>query len=746
MRKATMSGFCGSLARTLAGLFVLTASSTLHLSAHGYTPLGGFIPFVGIGMTNESKTLDDLDLGSIPFIADAEYSVGAPLLGAGGTPHFEMALLDTGAATHIITHEAFLGFDIEGAGLRGENIQQIGGATGFVDLEINDAAGIYTAGLGDRTGAGAKLTMNANAMRGQSSFATLTAPEEEWKLPNILGLPMAAHHAISIRNDQPQIFQHQGRTVRSPNVKFIDLGTGASEGISRRAPLILNPGIGFIQGPQYVFNLGIDDIFTGGGEIAINDNPASPSVVQDTNGNGGGLYLDVDMANGTRSFEDRKMLFDTGADLTVVSQITAARLGFDAVLDKPDFVLEVEGSGGVSTGVPGFYVDELNIDTVGGTFTLQNVPIAVLDVTNPNDPGNVIDGIIGMHLFTGRNLVIDANPSRGQGGVGPSLYIGNPVSQTANWASNAASSNWATNGSWSLPGAPTQMWDAQVRNVSNSNQTAIISSNSTVYRATVAGAATASMTLAIQTGATLTTFGEISVESNGRLQLQGGKVDAQFINIDGGTLAGSGDVFVGTGPITGAVRNISGRIEPGAPVGKLTITGDLSHLNEGTLAIDLGGTTAVTQYDQISVDRYAFLGGTLEVSLANLGGLFAPAVGNVFTIITAGEGVVGEFDNLILPGGYQWQVNYQDNAVLLQVTGLAALAGDFNADGSVNAADLVAWKQSFGTIYDGSDFLAWQRSMAAATGAAAAVPEPAAGGLMIVAAATLAAARRRRSI
>ena len=740
-----MSGFYGSLARTPAALFVLLTSLAALSPARAYTPLGGFIPFVGIGMTNESKTLEDLDLGSIPFIADPELSVDAPLLGAGGTPHFELALLDTGAATHIITHEAFLGFDIQGAGLRGENIQQIGGATGFVDLEINDAAGIYTAGLGDRTGAGANLTMNANAMRGQSSFATLTAPEEGWELPNILGLPMAAHHAISIRNDQPQIFQHQGRTVRSPNVEFVDLGAGASEGILRRAPLILNPGIGFIQGPQFVFNLSFDDILSGGGEIAISDNPASPSVVQDTNGNGGGLYLDVDMSNGTRSFQDKQMLFDTGADLTVVSQITAARLGFDAVLDTPDFILEVEGSGGVSTGVPGFYVDELNIDTVGGTFTLQNVPIAVLDVTNPNDPGNVIDGIIGMHLFTGRNLVIDANPSRGQGGVGPSLYIGDPVSQTTNWASNVANANWATDGSWSAAGAPTQMWDAQVRNVSGANQTATISSSSTVYRATVAGAATASMTLAVQTGATLTTYGEISVESNGRIQLQGGKVDAQFINIESGTLAGSGEIFVGTGPVTGAVRNISGRIEPGAPVGKLTIIGDLSHLNDGTLAIDLGGTTAVTQYDQISIDRYAFLGGTLEVSLANLGGgLFAPAVGNAFTIITAGEGVVGEFDNLVLPGGYQWQVNYQANAVVLQVLGLGALAGDFNADGNINAADLVTWKQGFGTIYDGADFLDWQRNVGAGSGGAAAVPEPGAAALVTIGLAAIALRRRTK--
>jgi hypothetical protein len=68
----------------------------------------------------------------------------------------------------------------------------------------------------------------------------------------------------------------------------------------------------------------------------------------------------------------------------------------------------------------------------------------VLDVTNPNDPGNVIDGILGMHLFTGRDLVIDANPSIGQGGAGPSLYISNPVTETHVWTSTNANADFLT--------------------------------------------------------------------------------------------------------------------------------------------------------------------------------------------------------------------------------------------------------------------------------------------------------------
>jgi hypothetical protein len=60
------------------------------------------------------------------------------------------------------------------------------------------------------------------------------------------------------------------------------------------------------------------------------------------------------------------------------------------------------------------------------------------------------------------------------------------------------------------------------------------------------------------------------------------------------------------------------------------------------------------------------------------------------------------------------------------------IAGDFNGDGFVDAADLndpvMGWKARFGTDLDGEDFLAWQRNLGAGTppaaGAIAAVPEP----------------------
>jgi hypothetical protein len=698
-------------------LLVVLANERIHADV----PLGGFIPFVGIGMTNEHKTIDDLDLGSIPFISDPAYSLGAPLLGTGGNPYIDIALLDSGAATHIITQQAFAGFDIQGNGLRGTNFQEIGGATGTILMEINDAAGLYAAGFGDLTSNGTSITANnPTQLRGQTSIATLTAPSS-WTLPNILGLPMVAQHAVVIRNSDPQIFQHAGRTVRTPQVEFVDLGTGNTEDIVRRAPLKLKPGIGFIQGPQFIYNLNFDDILGGGG-ITVHDNPSSPSVVQDSSGNGGGLFIDVDMANGTRSFQDKEFLFDTGADLTVVSEITAARLGFDLILDTPDFVLEVEGSGGVSHGVPGFYVDELNIDTVGGTFTLYNVPVAVLDVTNPNDPGNVIDGILGMHLFTGRDLVIDANPSRGQGGIGPSLFISDPVTQTHVWSSTIAQAAFETSTNWNANGTPNQMWVAELRNSTVPQQVVNLNGNATVNQLVVAGSSTTSIALQLDGSETLTTFGETRIEQGGTISLNGvtTKLDTQFVNIEGGVLRGNGTVFVGTGPVNGVVRNLDGRVEPGDGIGKLSITGDFSNLVDGTLAIQLAGTLASTQYDVLAMSRFAFLDGTLEVTLA---GGFVPTVGNTFTFLTtAANGIFGEFESLVLPGGFQWEVDYLASSVVLKVVGLGT-SGDFDGDGDVDGRDFLVWQRnpSIGNLAD------WQANYGnGSLSAIHSVPEPSA--------------------
>ncbi len=696
-------------------------------NADDLVSIGGFIPFVGIGLTDQFDSGDGLD--ATFFIADSENSiVGSPLSGSSG-PHYDVALLDTGAATHILTPQADGpdGFDIAGNGFSGTNVQPIGGATGIVNLEINDPLGIFAAGLAERTAAGAALQMDTSAFRGQSSIATLSAPSS-WTLPNIIGLPMAAHHAISIRNDQPQIFELNNRTMRTPQVDFIPLGSGDQQNITRRLNLKIKPGPAFVQGPLYVQD--VTGILTGN---PFHENPLSPTVVENA-----GLIVDVDMSNAGEEIQDKEFLFDTGADFTVISTFTAARLGIDPILDTPDFELEVEGSGGLQGGIPGFFIEELNFDTIGGDFTLNNVPVAVLDVTNPTDPGNIIDGIIGMHLFNGRNLVIDANPSIGQGGAGPTVYIGDPVTNQRTWDETQLANAWTTTGNWLEAADPDDLSDVLVKTNGlvvpplGVGIGPLINSEETVFRMTIDGDGA---TVRIDNAGSLTTFGELLLKDQGELLLNGGQLDAQFINLEGGKLSGNGQVFVGTGPLTGAVRNLSGIVAPTPDflppndslriVGTLAIDGDYSSLAEATLEIDLGTLLNTDFTDLVTATRFAFLAGTLDVNL--IGTPSGLSIGDQFTILTAEEGVSGQFDTLMLPNQYQWTINYLANSVVLEVTGLG-LTGDFNSDGVVDQADYAFLRNNWGAPYGPNDLQDWRDNYGATNSTAAAsqaVPEPA---------------------
>jgi hypothetical protein len=80
--------------------------------------------------------------------------------------------------------------------------------------------------------------------------------------------------------------------------------------------------------------------------------------------------------------------------------------------------------------------------------------------------------------------------------------------------------------------------------------------------------------------------------------------------------------------------------------------------SDGTLAIDLGGTTPYTEHDWLYAGNGGKLGGTLDVQL--LPG-YLPTYGDVFRIIDANEfnGISGVFDTVNLPSvPGQWDVIY----------------------------------------------------------------------------------------
>ena len=141
-------------------------------------------------------------------------------------------------------------------------------------------------------------------------------------------------------------------------------------------------------------------------------------------------------------------------------------------------------------------------------------------------------------------------------------------------------------------------------------------------------------------GATINAAGG-TINVSGTFSVLGGSVTVGTLNV----LAGG--ALTGTGTITGNVNNSAGTVLPGASPGILTINGNYVQGPSGVLGIDIGGTTAGTQYDQLIVSGNASLGGTLSASL--IGG-FVPPPGSTYTFIQAG-GVSGTFSTINQPAG-----------------------------------------------------------------------------------------------
>jgi T5SS/PEP-CTERM-associated repeat protein len=235
--------------------------------------------------------------------------------------------------------------------------------------------------------------------------------------------------------------------------------------------------------------------------------------------------------------------------------------------------------------------------------------------------------------------------------------------------------------------------------------------------------------------------------------------------VDGGTVSAGGAISIGqygtvegNGTVSGNTQN-AGTIAPGTSVGRIDVVGGFSQSASGKLQLELAGTTP-GQFDQLAVTGLAALDGALEISLD---GSFVPQIGDTFDILTA-SGITGEFTAADLPtlsAGRMWQLRYTSNSAALAVT----LAGDYNDNGLVDAADYVLWRNLLGStvdpradgdangVVDAVDYNIWRANFGAVAGSgsgaslsatAVVVPEPASGVFLMTSLGLAVMSRRRR--
>ena len=114
----------------------------------------------------------------------------------------------------------------------------------------------------------------------------------------------------------------------------------------------------------------------------------------------------VSVSSGSVSIGNQQFLFDTGAQISVISTSLAATLGLD--MSRPTFTTIVNGVSGQVT-LKGYVLSSLSLpESGGGTLTFTNVPVFVAD------PGSGFAGILGMNLFnTATAMVYDPYSSAG---------------------------------------------------------------------------------------------------------------------------------------------------------------------------------------------------------------------------------------------------------------------------------------------------------------------------------------------
>ena len=224
----------------------------------------------------------------------------------------------------------------------------------------------------------------------------------------------------------------------------------------------------------------------------------------------------------------------------------------------------------------------------------------------------------------------------------------------------------------------------------------------------------------------------LSKSAGGQFDFTGGTLHADVVNFD--------------------LVNNGGTLSPGHSVGETHVAGDLT-LASGSLAIELASAALS---DTLVVDGDAMLGGALDVSL--LDG-FTPVAGDHWQIITA-AGISGEF--AAVTDGYSVQ---QQGGNLLLYFGPApplGLAGDYNDDGVVDAADYTLWRDALASggtllnetaslgIVDAADYDAWKANFGAhggkGGGALGSVPEPSCGSLLAAGMMVLAVRRGKHGL
>ena len=344
---------------------------------------------------------------------------------------------------------------------------------------------------------------------------------------------------------------------------------------------------------------------------------------------GSGATLWVSERHGTNAFFNGTTMTGTG---TLLVMAGAAPVADFTNVNASGVTLQV-GAGGTATILGGTSTFGL-LNFTGGTFGLNNGTFAQSTGNLTVPVAGVYAGNVG-YTATSGNIVFNGGTTVS----GASLTLAGAGS--AQFNSGAVNLNVPVTANLAVSvGGGTANFNGAANTFNRGGNVSAGTLSAGGVTTTIAGG------LFDVTGGTFNAGGG-TVNVGGAFHAGGGAINAGTMNVNAGGL------LYGGGTINGNVIN-NGTVAPGNSPGTLTINGNYTQGAGGTLAAELGGTTAGANYDVLNVSGAATLNGTL--SLALFGG-YTGSVGDLYTLINAGR-VSGVFSNIAVPAGYGFSETY----------------------------------------------------------------------------------------
>jgi predicted aspartyl protease len=350
---------------------------------HITPPLNGVVPYVAIVATDKTSTTDD-------FYGEQRLSyIGSPLTGSAASD-FTIGIFDTGASTSLFgfTKAQTIGLDTQ----LSESLIDLTGAGGTVTGTVTMPVGIFITGINKVNATG--TTLDTSTLIGQSNVAVIVGPDEPIardSVPTAIGIPMGVMYTTEIKQSNMITKTKEGFEYTSPEIIFYDNGDSGIPDYPISIPTIFRP--------RGVAAVAFIIAFTAELEFI----PSAPSIIIGNSAQSLMFIHSVDLTDGTRSAIDQnEFMFDTGAQVTVISTAIASRLGL-----KPEDAtgtVEIHDASGNSSWEPIFTIDNLTIPAFGATLSYTDVEVILLDIASPE--GGQLQGIIGTNLFTEFDMLV----------------------------------------------------------------------------------------------------------------------------------------------------------------------------------------------------------------------------------------------------------------------------------------------------------------------------------------------------